>query len=99
MRMAPLHRSPSSRHLTTFQIKKNDSRFIFNKTIAGHYRNGRTGYNRVGVLLITWEEDDMNLEKCEVGKPYHPASCAMIPNILRSTGQRIGKDLSRTVWL
>lgn len=27
----------------------------FNKTLAGHYRHGKTGYKRVGVLFLTWE--------------------------------------------
>ncbi|MCJ1472685.1 hypothetical protein MMC13_001334 [Lambiella insularis] len=49
-------------HRTAIDRRKDDARFIFNQTIAGHYRNGRTGYTRVGVLLITWERDDMNLK-------------------------------------
>lgn len=43
-----------------------DAKFVFNKTIAGHYRNGRE-YEKVGVLLLTWENDDMNSKVLEVG--------------------------------
>ena len=38
----------------------------FNKTIEGHYRHGKTGYRRVGVLFLTWEEDDMQCRATEV---------------------------------
>ncbi|MCJ1390214.1 hypothetical protein MMC18_003072 [Xylographa bjoerkii] len=55
-------------HRTALGRSKDDARFIFNKTIAGHYRNGPTEYTRVGVLLITWEDDDMNLKKSEVDR-------------------------------
>ncbi|MCJ1242558.1 hypothetical protein MMC14_010567 [Varicellaria rhodocarpa] len=50
---------------TSFDRRKDDARFVFNNTIAGHYRDGRTGYNRVGTLLITWEQDDMHLREYE----------------------------------
>lgn len=43
-----------------------DAKFIFNKTIAGHYRTGRE-YEKVGVLLLTWESDDMDCKTLEVG--------------------------------
>ncbi|KAL9117701.1 MAG: hypothetical protein Q9187_005758 [Circinaria calcarea] len=54
------HHRQNSR--TAFDRQKDHARFIFNKTIAGHYRHGRTEYTRVGVLLITWDQDDMNLK-------------------------------------
>ncbi|KAL8790443.1 MAG: hypothetical protein Q9213_000595 [Squamulea squamosa] len=38
----------------------------FNKTLEGHYRHGKTGYKRVGVLFLTWEEDDMQCKETEV---------------------------------
>ncbi|KAL9061639.1 MAG: hypothetical protein Q9206_000459 [Seirophora lacunosa] len=38
----------------------------FNKTLAGHYRYGKTGYKRVGVLFLTWEEDDLQCKETEV---------------------------------
>ncbi|MCJ1397565.1 hypothetical protein MMC11_000759 [Xylographa trunciseda] len=55
-------------HRTAFARSKDDARFIFNKTIAGHYRNGPTEYTRVGVLLITWKDDDMHLKESEVDR-------------------------------
>ncbi|KAL8692460.1 MAG: hypothetical protein Q9218_002528 [Villophora microphyllina] len=38
----------------------------FNKTLEGHYRDGTTGYKRVGVLFLTWEEDDLQCKETEV---------------------------------
>ncbi|KAL9591887.1 MAG: hypothetical protein Q9179_007273 [Wetmoreana sp. 5 TL-2023] len=38
----------------------------FNKTLEGHYRHGKTGYQRVVVLFLTWEEDDMQCKGLEV---------------------------------
>lgn len=38
----------------------------FNKTLEGHYRHGKTGYKRVGVLFLTWEEDDLQCKETEV---------------------------------
>ncbi|KAL8651409.1 MAG: hypothetical protein Q9210_003277, partial [Variospora velana] len=38
----------------------------FNKTLDGHYRHGKTGYKRVGVLFLTWEEDDLQCKETEV---------------------------------
>jgi len=49
-----------------------DAKFVFNKTIAGHYRNGRE-YEKVGVLLLTWESDDMDCKTLEV------RSCQQLP--------------------
>ncbi|KAL8804776.1 MAG: hypothetical protein Q9182_002368 [Xanthomendoza sp. 2 TL-2023] len=37
-----------------------------NETIKGHYRHGKTGYRRVGVLFLSWEEDDMQCKETEV---------------------------------
>ena len=42
------------------------ARVTFDKTIRGHYRDGKTGYKDVGVLFITWEEDDMHCKETEV---------------------------------
>jgi len=44
----------------------NEARIVFNKTIEGHYRNGKTGYTRVGALFLTWEADDMHCKESEV---------------------------------
>ncbi|KAL8672340.1 MAG: hypothetical protein Q9168_003193 [Polycauliona sp. 1 TL-2023] len=38
----------------------------FTKTIEGHYRHGKTGYKRVGVLFLTWAEDDLQCKETEV---------------------------------
>ncbi|KAL8862366.1 MAG: hypothetical protein Q9178_001375 [Gyalolechia marmorata] len=43
-----------------------DLEITFNKTLEGHYRHGNTGYKRVGVLFISWEEDDMQCKATEV---------------------------------
>ncbi|KAK0513636.1 hypothetical protein JMJ35_004000 [Cladonia borealis] len=42
------------------------ARVTFDKTISGHYRDGKTGYKDVGVLFITWEEDDLQCKETEV---------------------------------
>ncbi len=36
-----------------------EARITFDKTIRGHYRDGKAGYAHVGVLLLTWEADDL----------------------------------------
>ena len=38
----------------------------FTKTLEGRYRDGKTGYNRVGALFLTWEEDDLQCKVTEV---------------------------------
>ncbi|KAL8711529.1 MAG: hypothetical protein Q9225_007103 [Loekoesia sp. 1 TL-2023] len=43
-----------------------DLKITFNKTLEGHYRHGKTGYKRVGVLFVTWEEDDLQCKSTEV---------------------------------
>ncbi|GIZ45123.1 hypothetical protein CKM354_000830500 [Cercospora kikuchii] len=43
-----------------------DLRVTFEKTIKGRYRNGSAIYDKVGVLLITWHDDDMNVWAKEV---------------------------------
>jgi hypothetical protein len=63
--------------------KRNNARLVFNQTIAGHYRNGKTGYGRVGVLLLTWEADDMHLQRSEVRDPPQSATCTMDADILQ----------------
>ena len=54
-------RSPKER-----QAQYERARVTFDKTISGHYRDGKTGYKDVGVLFITWEEDDMHCKETEV---------------------------------
>ena len=47
------------RRMTLWDRKVENSKVIFNKTIAGRYKEGETGYDEIGVLLITWEKDDL----------------------------------------
>lgn len=49
--------------------EREEARLIFNKTLEGQYRHGKTGYRRVGALFITWEEDDMGCKQREVSSP------------------------------
>ncbi|MCJ1278807.1 hypothetical protein MMC21_006625 [Puttea exsequens] len=44
------------------------ARVTFDKTVSGHYRHGKTGYTRVGVLFLTWAEDDMQCKETEVDR-------------------------------
>ena len=43
-----------------------EERLVFNKTIRGHYRHGKTGYRRVGALCLTWKDDDLQCKSAEV---------------------------------
>ena len=43
-----------------------EERLVFNKTIRGHYRHGKTGYRRVAALFLTWKDDDMQCKSSEV---------------------------------
>ena len=45
-----------------------EARLTFNKTIAGNYRRARTGYEKIGVLCITWADDDMQCKGNEVDR-------------------------------
>ncbi|KAL8696952.1 MAG: hypothetical protein Q9224_002534 [Gallowayella concinna] len=56
----PGHTSPP------FHESNEELEIAFSKTIEGHYRHGSTGYRRVGVLFLTWEEDDMQCKETEV---------------------------------
>lgn len=42
------------------------AKVTFDKTLQGHYRHSTTGYSRVGVLFLTWEEDDLQCKETEV---------------------------------
>ena len=42
------------------------AKVTFDKTLRGHYRDGTTGYKRVGALFLTWEEDDLQCKETEV---------------------------------
>ncbi|KAL8707664.1 MAG: hypothetical protein Q9220_007326 [cf. Caloplaca sp. 1 TL-2023] len=50
---APLHASKADPNDEPYE----ELEITFNKTLEGHYRHGKTGYNRVGVLFLTWEVD------------------------------------------
>lgn len=56
---------PSKNHMER-KAQYERARVTFDKTIRGHYRDGKTGYKNVGVLFITWEEDDMHCKETEV---------------------------------
>ena len=48
------------------ELQKEEARITFNKTLNGHYRHGKPGYERVGALFLTWEDDDMQCKATEV---------------------------------
>ena len=58
----PHHRSKSAS-----EEQRDKARIIFNKTVDGHYRHGKTGYRQVGALFLTWEDDDLQCRATEVG--------------------------------
>ena len=49
-----------------FHLEGDIAKLEFNKSIAGCYRDGNVEYDEVGVLLLTWREDDMNCKEKEV---------------------------------
>ncbi|KAH8696833.1 hypothetical protein GQ44DRAFT_718969 [Phaeosphaeriaceae sp. PMI808] len=49
-----------------FSLDREIAQIEFNKTIAGCYRDGDAEYDSVGVLLLTWKDDDMNCKEKEV---------------------------------
>ena len=65
---APSH-TPPSKGPKERKAQYEKARVTFDKTISGHYRDGKTGYKDVGVLFITWEEDDLQCKKTEVNAP------------------------------
>lgn len=59
----PLPSPPSSHnheHDSSLEKRRDEARITFDKTISGHYSNGKTGYRQVGVLFLTWKDDDMH---------------------------------------
>ena len=46
--------------------EREEARLIFNKTLEGQYRHGKTGYRKVGALFMTWEDDDLGCKQKEV---------------------------------
>ncbi|PVI02228.1 hypothetical protein DM02DRAFT_310627 [Periconia macrospinosa] len=57
--MAPAHRR-------FFSLDREIAQVEFNKSIAGSYRDGNAEYDAVGVLLLTWREDDLKCKEKEV---------------------------------
>jgi hypothetical protein len=49
-----------------FGLDRDSAKVEFNKFIAGCYRDGNAEYDDVGVLLLTWEQDDMRCRELEV---------------------------------
>ena len=62
--------TPSHHHRakSASETQCEEARVIFNKTIEGHYRQGKTGYRQVGALFLTWADDDMQCKAKEVSK-------------------------------
>jgi hypothetical protein len=54
-----------------FGLDQKIAQVEFNKTIAGCYRDGNAEYDSVGVLLLTWKDDDMNCKETEVVPHAH----------------------------
>ena len=62
--------SPSGHHhrsKSASEIQRDKAKIVFNKTIDGRYRHGKTGYRQVGALFLTWKDDDMQCKETEVG--------------------------------
>lgn len=56
------------RRMTELDRSCEASKVAFHKTIDGRYRDGRAAYDEVGVLLITWQADDLFCGRSEVPK-------------------------------
>ena len=41
--------------------RRNEARLVFNKIIAGHYRDAANDYSQVGALFVTWAVNDLQL--------------------------------------
>lgn len=52
--------------MTRLDHQREESRVIFNKTVSGRYREGEAGLEAVGVLLITWQDDDLFCRASEI---------------------------------
>jgi hypothetical protein len=51
-----------------FNLDREIAQIEFNKFIAGCYRDGNSEYDAVGVLLLTWRDDDMECKEKEVNE-------------------------------
>ena len=66
---SPNESSPSGHHhrsQSASEIERDKAKVVFNKTIDGRYRHGKTGYRQVGALFLTWKDDDMQCKETEV---------------------------------
>lgn len=64
---SPPSSSYHSRSKPASETQRDEAKIVFNKTIEGHYRHGKTGYRQVGALFLTWRDDDMQCKETEVG--------------------------------
>lgn len=55
------------RRRTNYDVDTERSRVRLSKSIPGRYHDGHVDYDEVGVLLITWKDDDMYCKEKEVG--------------------------------
>ena len=51
------HRQTLSKH----EQRRAEARLVFNKIIAGHYRDAANDYSQVGALFVTWAVNDLQL--------------------------------------
>jgi hypothetical protein len=51
------HRYTISRN----EKRREEARLVFNKIIAGHYRDVGNDYSQVGTLFVTWAVNDLQL--------------------------------------
>ncbi|OCL11264.1 hypothetical protein AOQ84DRAFT_195078 [Glonium stellatum] len=67
---APVASPDKSRRIrrTHYDVDTEQSKVILCKSIPGRYRDGHAEYEEVGVLLITWEDDDMYCKEKEVDR-------------------------------
>ena len=64
------------------QEQDDEARVIFNKTIGENHRRGKSGYLRVGVLFLTWEDDDLYCKSTEVISSRFVQRVKLIPHQL-----------------
>ena len=57
-------------------LQEEDAKIEFSKTLRGHYSNGKTGYDRVGALFLTWKDDDMQCKTTEVRAVAYAWNCS-----------------------
>ena len=63
---SPLPSGHHHRSQSASEIQRDEAKIVFNKTIDGRYRHGKTGYRQVGALFLTWKDDDMQCKETEV---------------------------------